>query len=134
MPIVTGFITEADGHFGVSFPDFPGFAGGGETMEDAMRRAQQGLAVHVEALIDEGIDVAKQIRSTTDVLEDQDVARHHNRDLLFPVLIDLPGRQVRLNISLEESLIARIDRAAAASGETRSGYLAHAAKARLAAG
>ncbi|MEH3119408.1 MAG: type II toxin-antitoxin system HicB family antitoxin [Methylorubrum populi] len=36
-----------------------------------------------------------------------------------------------MNISVEESLLKRIDRAAEAAGESRSGFLAQAAKARL---
>ena len=39
-----------------------------------------------------------------------------------------------MNISMEEGLLRRIDRAAEATGETRSAFLAQAAKARLSAG
>lgn len=42
---------------------------------------------------------------------------------------DRPGRSVRLNISLDEGLVAAIDRVAA----NRSGFLADAARAALAA-
>jgi metal-responsive CopG/Arc/MetJ family transcriptional regulator len=38
---------------------------------------------------------------------------------------------MRLNISLDERLVEAIDRAAAAVGQTRSGFLADAAKTRL---
>ena len=45
--------------------------------------------------------------------------------------VDLPGRVVRVNITLDEGMLRRIDRAAAETGESRSGYLVAAAKARL---
>jgi hypothetical protein len=43
-----------------------------------------------------------------------------------------PARAARINITLDESLLGRVDRAAEAVGETRSGYLAGAARRRLA--
>jgi predicted transcriptional regulator len=43
-----------------------------------------------------------------------------------------PARAARINITLDESLLERVDRAAEAAGETRSGYLAAAARQRLA--
>jgi hypothetical protein len=44
-----------------------------------------------------------------------------------------PARAARVNITLDETLLARVDRAAETAGETRSGYLADAARRRLAA-
>ena len=46
----------------------------------------------------------------------------------------LPKRAVRINISMDESLISAIDRAASAFGESRSHFLAEAAKLRLGKG
>lgn len=43
-----------------------------------------------------------------------------------------PARAVRVNTTIDESLLARIDRAAEAAGETRSGFIAEACKTRLA--
>ena len=44
------------------------------------------------------------------------------------VRADLPGKAVRLNISLDEGLIEAIDATAQSRGMTRSGFLAEAAK------
>ena len=44
------------------------------------------------------------------------------------VRADLPGRAVRLNISLDEALVEAIDATAQSRGMTRSGFLAEAAK------
>jgi hypothetical protein len=46
--------------------------------------------------------------------------------LLVPV--ELPGRSVRVNITMDENLLQRADRAAAAQGMTRSGLLAEAVR------
>ena len=50
---------------------------------------------------------------------------------VLEVPLDLPGKAVRLNISLDEHLVEQIDRAATAQGQTRSGFLAEAAKSKL---
>ncbi len=49
------------------------------------------------------------------------------------VRAELPGKAVRLNITLDEGLLAAVDRAARARGFTRSGFLAEAARRLLAA-
>jgi hypothetical protein len=46
----------------------------------------------------------------------------------FLIRGDVPSRAIRLDISLDESLVAKIDRAAEASATTRSGFLAQAAR------
>lgn len=43
-----------------------------------------------------------------------------------------PSRAVRINITIEESLLTRADRVAQAEGETRSGFIAAAVRQRLA--
>ncbi|KUM24130.1 hypothetical protein AU467_06785 [Mesorhizobium loti] len=45
---------EDDSDFGVSFPDFPGVITAGVSMDDACKLAQQALAFHVDALVDDG--------------------------------------------------------------------------------
>ncbi len=67
-----------------------------------------------------------------ELLKDDPAFREDSVDALIGVVdVDLPGKAVRVNISLEESLLKRIDRAAEMTGESRSGFLAQAAKARL---
>ena len=44
------------------------------------------------------------------------------------VPVEIPSRSVRVNISLDDALLARLDRAAAADHETRSGFIARAVR------
>jgi hypothetical protein len=48
---------------------------------------------------------------------------------LIPV--ELPGKAVRVQVTMDEALLHRIDSAASAEGFTRSGFLAQAARERL---
>jgi len=51
--------------------------------------------------------------------------------LLALIPVEVPGKAQRVNISLDENLLALIDKAAARSGQTRSGFLASAARERI---
>ena len=114
------------------FPDFPGCVSGGTTLEQALRRGRETLATHVAFLIDEGLALPA-VRDVDTVRADPDLAEDFaDATLVTAVDLDLPGKSVRVNVSFDEKLLARIDRAAEAEGESRSRYLAEAARRRLA--
>ena len=56
--IVWGLVHEADGPkgrvYGISFPDFPGVASGGRTVDEAIVRGRETLAFHVAGLVEDG--------------------------------------------------------------------------------
>ena len=55
MPNYIGLIhKDADSHFGVSFPDFPGVVAAGTTLDDARAMAEEALALHIEGLGEDG--------------------------------------------------------------------------------
>lgn len=118
--------------FTVVFPDFPGAATGGASIEAAMARAEDHLAAHVEGMEAEGYELPaprdlKAIRADADYAEEVAAAE---AVALVPVAI--ADKAVRLNVTIDERLLGRIDAAAAREGETRSGFLAQSARERLA--
>lgn len=128
---VYALIHEDDGAYGISFPDFPGCVSGGDSADEAIVRGRETLAFHVAGMVEDG-DPLPHLRNLTE-LRDDPAFRDAVRDAIIALVpIDLPGRPVRVNVSIDEGLLDRIDRAAKARGETRSGFLAAAAKARLA--
>src|SRR4030081_438663 len=62
---------EADSHFGVSFPDFPGVATAGITLDDARSMAEEALAFHIEGLVQDG-EAIPEASSLDDVMSDPD--------------------------------------------------------------
>jgi predicted RNase H-like HicB family nuclease len=62
---------QADSHFGVSFPDFPGVATAGTTLDDARAIAEEALAFHVEGLVEDG-EAIPEAFSLEDVMSDPD--------------------------------------------------------------
>lgn len=115
---------DADSDFGVSFPDFPGIATAGRTLDEARAMAEEALAFHVEGMVEDG-DVIPRPSSLDAVMADP-AARDGVVTLIS--LKSAAKRAVRVNVTLPEDVLAEIDRYAGSRGLTRSGFLAHAAK------
>ena len=114
---------EPDSDYGVSFPDFPGCISAGETLDEARAMGAEALALHIEGMIEDGEPLPLPSR-----LEDI-MADVTNREAVA-VLIDAPvqaERSIRVNVTLPESVLARIDSYASQAGYSRSGFLARAA-------
>jgi predicted RNase H-like HicB family nuclease len=127
---VVALIDEDEGQFGVSFPDFPGCTTIGMSPDDAVTRAAEVLAFHVEGLAEDGpLPVP---RTLAELHRDKSFRRDAKDALVALVPYAPPTRAVRINITLDESLLERVDRTAESLGETRSGFLAAAARKRLA--
>lgn len=123
-------IHEENGAYGASFPDFPGATTVAQDLDTLYAKAAEMLAFHVAGMVEDG-DAVPLPRSLREMRDDP-AFREDSADAMTGLVdVDLPGRAVRVNISVEESILRRIDRAAALRGETRSGFLVAAAKARL---
>jgi predicted RNase H-like HicB family nuclease len=131
MTEIYALIHEQDGAYGVTFPDFPGCISGGASLDEAMARARQTLAFHIAGMIEDG-EPLPRLRRLDELRRDPNFADDSAGAVVALVPVDLPGRAVRVNISLDETLLDQIDRAARARGESRSGFLASAARSRLA--
>lgn len=109
--------------YGVSFPDFPGCISAGVTLDDARSMATEALALHVEGMIEDG-EPLPQPSSLEHIMSNE-----INREAVA-VLIEAPAeadRAIRINVTLPESVLARIDSFASKEGFSRSGFLAKAA-------
>jgi predicted RNase H-like HicB family nuclease len=116
---------EAESDFGVSFPDFPGAVTAGRTLEEARIMAAEALALHVDGLIEDG-EALPAPSSLDEIMVDRE-----NRDgavIVVRVKSAVRGKAVRVNVTLPQDVLERIDRYADAHGYTRSGFLARAAR------
>lgn len=116
-------VERAGASFSVFFPDLPGCTSAGRTLQEAARNAEEALTSHLYVSLQHG-DVIPD-PSELDVI-DRDPEIVEVARLL--VRGERPGRAVRINVTLDEGLIAAIDRVA----KNRSGFLADAARAALA--
>ena len=130
MTVAFAVIHEENGVFGVSWPDFPGLVTGADTMEEAARKADEALTFHIAGMVEDG-DPIPSPRSQKELFADPEAADALRDGILLLTRFDLPKRAIRINISMDEGLISAIDRAASMFGESRSHFLAEAAKLRL---
>ncbi|HZF42893.1 MAG TPA: type II toxin-antitoxin system HicB family antitoxin [Sphingomonadaceae bacterium] len=115
-------IERSDGGYSVFFPDLPGCTSAGRTLQEAAMNAEEALGGHLIVSAQHGETLPDPsdlgaIHADPDVVEAARVL----------VRAERPGRAVRLNITLDEGLVAAIDRVA----KNRSGFLADAARAAL---
>lgn len=130
MPLAYALIHEEDGVFGISFPDFPGCVSTGRTEEEALRKGTEALAFHVAGMVEDG-DPLPLVRNLVELRADRTFNEDAEGAVLALVPFESPGRAVRLNISMDESLLEAVDRAASAAGQSRSAFLAEAVRQRL---
>lgn len=121
------------GGFGVFFPDLSGLASAGDTQEEAIAAAIEGLAGHIAAMRDDG-DPIPAPRSLDALRADAEIAADIEGCIVVAVpLLDAGGRQVRINVSATRREIEAIDEAARRRGLTRSAFLLEAARAKITA-
>lgn len=116
---------EAESDYGVTVPDLPGCFSAGATFDEALDNAREAIEGHLEGLL-----------ADEDPVPEQTPIEEHQNDPAFSggtwalVEVDLSrlsGEVRRVNISLPERILSIIDRAAQEEGESRSGFLVHAA-------
>ena len=117
--------------YGVSFPDVPGCFSAGETIDEAVRNAVEALAGHIRFLESDG-DAIPAPRDFDAIMSDPDLAE--DRDGAMTTVIPLVrdrGSTTRVNVSFDLGLLEAIDAAARDRGQTRSSFLASAARREL---
>ena len=130
MPLAYALIHEEEGAYGISFPDFPGVVSSGRSAEDVVRKGSEALTFHIAGMDEDG-DPLPLLRSLAELQADPDFREAAEGAVVALVPFDLPTRSVRINISMEEALLGAVDRAAQAAGQSRSAFLAEAARQRI---
>lgn len=110
--------------YGVDFPDFPGCITAGRSLEEARRRATEALSFHITGMLEDG-DSLPEPSSLDAIMSDP----AHADTVAFLVSVpNRPGKTVRVNITLPQDELGRIDRYAKKVRLTRSAFLLQAAK------
>lgn len=111
------------GPYQARFPDLPAAQAAGENQGGLLANARTALSDELQALADAGQDwpAATPIESLAP----------RPGEFLFLVDVEVEDTPVRVNVSIGEQLLKRLDAAAAAGGATRSGFIAQAVRAKL---
>ncbi|MBF0133264.1 MAG: type II toxin-antitoxin system HicB family antitoxin [Magnetococcales bacterium] len=114
-----------DSDYGVTVPDLPGCFSAGETLEVAAAMAVEAIQTHVEGLLLGGDPIP-----LPQPLEVHQASPEYAGSLWMLVSVDLgkiQGKAKRINVTIPEPALARIDQYARTHGETRSSFLVRAA-------
>lgn len=111
--------------FGVVVPDLPGCFSAGDSLDEAIDNAREAIELWLETVIDDGGAVPEP-RTIT-----EHQANPEFSGWVWAVvtvdLAELSDKAERVNITLPARVLRRIDLAAKAAGESRSGFIAHMA-------
>ncbi len=113
--------------YGVVIPDFPGFSTVGNSFDEALQNATEGLASHIEAMKDLNENIPspstfEQIKNNWDGWHDWAREVSDYVTVIIPAIPEY-GTQ-KILVTMDSRLIARIDRVA----KNRSAFLASAAE------
>ena len=114
---------EPDSDFGIYFPDLPGCVTAGDDQDEALSNAEEVLQFHIDGLIEHDLPVPPP-----SAVSNHPLSRYPNALSIAMIRARLPGRARRINLTVDEHLLADIDAAAAARGDSRSGFVAEAAR------
>jgi predicted RNase H-like HicB family nuclease len=117
----TAIVERGKNGFGVFFPDVPGCVSAGRTEQEVFANAEEALSGHLAEILLGGESLPQRSDS---IPTDPDVDEYCR----ILVRVELPGKAVRLNITMDEGLVAAIDRVTT----NRSSFLAEAARSALA--
>jgi len=112
---------DKDSDYGVTIPDLPGCFSAGDTIEDAVKNAEEAILCHLEGMVEDGEDLPAPHPADA-------YAHVHTYDdgILAIVEVDLSkisGKCKRIDITLPQKIIRKIDREAKRRGLTRSAYI-----------
>jgi predicted RNase H-like HicB family nuclease len=109
--------------YGVSFPDLPGNVTAGVDLDDAMRMAEEALALHLAGMAEDGEPIPEPTSLET-IMRDRE-----NRDAVA-VLVDAPAAtgEAVVKVAISEYELEQIDKFAAERGFTRPSLLLRAAR------
>lgn len=118
-------ILEEEGDYGVLVPDIPGCFSVGDDINEAITNVHEAIECHLEGMMldDEPLPIPQDIEVHQDNPEFDSVVWA----IASIDLSKLSGKAKRINITMPEAILSKVDHFAAQNGETRSGLLQTAA-------
>ena len=115
---------DEDSDYGVTIPDLPGCFSAGSTVEEAIQNAEEAILTHLEGLM---LD-SDPIPYPSNIKELQ--TKYNSKGGIW-ILVNIDINQLsketkRINITLPEIILSKVDSFASKEKETRSGLLAKA--------
>jgi predicted RNase H-like HicB family nuclease len=122
---------DSDSDYGVTVPDLPGCFSAGDSIEEAIACVAEAIECHVEGLLIDEEDVPVPLPVETHKAK-SDFADAFAWMFVDVDLSKISGKTKRINVTIPERILSRIDAYAKSHNETRSGLIATAAIAYIA--
>jgi predicted RNase H-like HicB family nuclease len=111
--------------FGVSFPDFLGCITAGSSIDEAKDMAHDALSLHIKGMLEDGEKIPAPSK-LEEIMADPDCS--DAVAILVVTVSETKPRTVRVNITVPEDMLRKIDAVAKKRGMSRSSFLVHAAQ------
>ena len=111
--------------FGVSFPDFPGCITAGSSIDEAKDMAHDALSLHIKGMLEDAESIPAPSK-LEDIMADPDYS--DAVAILVVTVSETKPRSVRVNITVPEEILRKIDAVAKKRGMSRSSFLVNAAQ------
>jgi len=116
---------DSSSDYGVTVPDLPGCFSAGSTIDEAITNAQEAILTHIEGMFMDNDTIPTT--SSIDILKQNFTDEGYIWALCDIDTSKLSESVKRVNITIPGRLLRKIDTYAKDEGETRSGFLTHAA-------
>ncbi len=111
--------------YGVTVPDLPGCFSAGGTIEEAIDNAKEAILCHLEGLQIDNEDIP--LPNGIEIHQNNNDYTNGTWVLIKIDVTEFQGRAKRVNVTIPEKLLYKIDSYAEKEGDTRSGLLVTAA-------
>jgi predicted RNase H-like HicB family nuclease len=111
--------------YGVTVPDLPGCFSAGETVEEALRMAKDAILCHLEGLLLDDEEIP--LPSSVERYWDNPNFRSGTFMLVEIHPSEVSGEITRINVTMPQRILARLDQYVASHGGNRSALLTEAA-------
>lgn len=120
------FDPQPEGGFTVTFPDVPGAISEGDTFDEAWFNAREALELILEAHVEAGEPLPD--KRGVDVITLLTLPPGAKTQLITAAA---PTKAVRINVTMDEGLLERLNRRVDETGQSRSGFIAEAVRKQL---
>ena len=127
-----GVAERGDEGWWISFPVFPGLTSAGNTLAELAGNARDALATAIEAMQEDGEVIPAGVEDDPTGGDYDPSGYRDARAMLVPV--EVGGKSLRINVTMDEGLVSRLDDLGRRTGTTRSALLARGARLVLTAG
>ena len=119
-----GIIQKENKNYGIIFPDFKGCISVGDTVEDVYKNGIEALSLHINGLKEDNENIPEP-STLEEIKKNQgDWYNLDNSIIMFIPYIEEQAKTVRINITIEQTLLNKIDSVA----KNRSAFLSQAAE------